>query len=345
MTRKVGQNKRENMLLQRRKDDCHTAQSLSHIPTEENRSRFVDMPFSAQASSPSAVVCIFPKQRINETSLQVAVFTSTGSPAGLQGRGKRCSRFVPPAPTPFALAECPHVGTFVVAIDTYVPAIGVSALALGVDALPRVVVFMDARVNGASPLSSDDAIDGDTDIKAGTAVGDVAQMVERSLSMREGGRFCSRLGVESTSGSVMALNQDRFAAWDEGFRHVLVFIPALSSFQRMLDGWGEVIGKRWFRGITVKYREEVGDPSPPQIVGDLSSDKGLDLANIMQRVVRGLGCAKNGGSHLGGSSTQENAQADGWIEVKQKKGKKGLVGSVCIPPSLEGGGVPGEVAP
>ncbi|XP_059066201.1 uncharacterized protein LOC131857545 [Cryptomeria japonica] len=41
----------------------------------------------------------------------------------------------------------------------------------------------------------------------------------------------------------------------------------------------------------------------------------------------------------------ENAQADGWIEVKQKKGKKGLVGSVCIAPPLEGGGVPGEVAP
>ncbi|GLJ09398.1 hypothetical protein SUGI_0108580 [Cryptomeria japonica] len=41
----------------------------------------------------------------------------------------------------------------------------------------------------------------------------------------------------------------------------------------------------------------------------------------------------------------ENAQADGWIEVKRKKGKKGLVGSICIAPSLEGGGVPGEVAP
>lgn len=41
----------------------------------------------------------------------------------------------------------------------------------------------------------------------------------------------------------------------------------------------------------------------------------------------------------------ENSQADGWIEVKRKKGKKGLVGSVCIDPLLKGEGVPGEVAP
>ncbi|GLJ05091.1 hypothetical protein SUGI_0010790 [Cryptomeria japonica] len=41
----------------------------------------------------------------------------------------------------------------------------------------------------------------------------------------------------------------------------------------------------------------------------------------------------------------KNAQADGWIEVKQKKGKKGLFGSVCISLLLEGGGVPREVAP
>ncbi|XP_059076296.1 uncharacterized protein LOC131875697 [Cryptomeria japonica] len=39
----------------------------------------------------------------------------------------------------------------------------------------------------------------------------------------------------------------------------------------------------------------------------------------------------------------ENAQVDGWIEMKWKKGKKGLAGSVCIAPSLKGGGVPGEV--
>ncbi|GLJ55234.1 hypothetical protein SUGI_1185110 [Cryptomeria japonica] len=41
----------------------------------------------------------------------------------------------------------------------------------------------------------------------------------------------------------------------------------------------------------------------------------------------------------------KNTQANGWIEVKRKKGKKGLFGSVCIAPPLEGGGVSREVTP
>lgn len=51
----------------------------------------------------------------------------------------------------------------------------------------------------------------------------------------------------------------------------------------------------WWKEVTPHFYtvdKEVGDHSPPHIVGDLSSDKGLDPTNIMQRAVGGLGCAK-----------------------------------------------------
>ncbi|GLJ31106.1 hypothetical protein SUGI_0622700 [Cryptomeria japonica] len=105
----------------------------------------------------------------------------------------------------------------------------------------------------------------------------------------------------------------------------------------------------WWKEVTPQlYRvdKEAGDPSTPQDVGGLTnvtSEKALEPTNNIQRAIRGLDCAEKGG--VQNLKLLENAQADGWIEVKQKKGKKGFVGSICIAPPLEGGGVPGEVGP
>ncbi|GLJ11251.1 hypothetical protein SUGI_0148660 [Cryptomeria japonica] len=81
----------------------------------------------------------------------------------------------------------------------------------------------------------------------------------------------------------------------------------------------------WWKEVSPQFYmvdKVVGDLSPPQIMGDLSSDKGLDATINMQRAVSGLGCANNGGSLLGGSSTQASCASKKKMEGKAMAEKK-----------------------
>ncbi|GLJ42201.1 hypothetical protein SUGI_0873720 [Cryptomeria japonica] len=133
----------------------------------------------------------------------------------------------------------------------------------------------------------------------------------------------------------------------KGFAKVWVFTPALDPFQRMLGGFGDAIGVLWFEGTTV-YRREVCLMTRAGCV----SDKKIEGGSMFEQKMEG-GFGSQGGCAVGlrdghqavqeldnvgvqNLKLLENAQVDGWIEVKRKKGKKVLVGSVCIAPPLEG---------
>ncbi|GLJ31181.1 hypothetical protein SUGI_0624820 [Cryptomeria japonica] len=82
----------------------------------------------------------------------------------------------------------------------------------------------------------------------------------------------------------------------------------------------------------------------------ITSSKGswlqsVDYEGIPFRCREGHHTIQKANSQIQNLKLLENAQVDEWIEVKRKKGKKGLVGIDYIAPLLEGEGVLGEVDP